>query len=169
MAVLREYVSSRNFTPRTIQRMYKFAGTGRTDVKLVEIASDIIKANNLGPQCGFKDFRCQVDKIFRFVEGRVQYVHDPVGAEWVQDAWATLLRGAGDCDDSSVLTATLAGALGRDYRFVTIAEKPGVWSHVFPIIEVPGQGWVAADATVNKPLGWLPPKNLQSKVWERKA
>src|SRR5262249_49376103 len=68
-------------------------------------------------------------------------------------------RAAGDCDDLSMLGATLLEALGHPARFVVGGEKDGRdvdWRHVW--VEALGpRGWTAIDDTMKRRRpGWDP-------------
>ena len=165
MAVRLENVPKREYTARTIQRMYELADKAKKDIKIIDLATKIVRG------CPHKDYACQAERIFRATKKCIHYLRDPIGVELVQDFWATAIRRAGDCDDQAVWIASLALSLGFPVRFKTISanhQRPDEWSHVYPVILIPEVGWMAADATVaDSTFGWEP-QGFKSKVWEPK-
>lgn len=92
---------------------------------------------------------CYAKAIFYFVRDNFQYVNDPTAYEYVKTAKQSLVSGNGDCDDASVLLASLLDAIGVRTRFVFV---PG---HVYIQAYLPealnrykeeGE-WVNMDAT----------------------
>jgi len=70
-----------------------------------------------------------------------------------------LEHGFGDCDDKSILLASLLGSIGHSSRFVAIGYRPNEYAHVFvETIAAGGEGnWIALDPTEDVPMGWRPP------------
>jgi transglutaminase-like putative cysteine protease len=60
--------------------------------------------------------------------------------------------GAGDCDDQSILLATLLSLNGIEPRLrVTATSKRGDWSHIYVMAGLPKYAptkWVALDSTL---------------------
>lgn len=111
-------------------------------------------AENVVKSCPGHGFDCEVKTLFEFVRDQITYRRDPVGVERVQDARRTLLFGAGDCDDKSVLLATLLAALGHPSCFTVLGSAPGNYAHVFVTVQGP-TGNVALDPTHERaPAGW---------------
>ncbi|MCK5107769.1 MAG: transglutaminase domain-containing protein [Nanoarchaeota archaeon] len=141
-----EDVSSLNF-----EYGDKFEINSNTDfIKLLNPSDEIIKGIAdrvvVKAECGGNKV-CYAKSLFYFVKGNIEYVNDPP-TEYVKSARETLLNGAGDCDDSSVLLANLLQSIGINTRFVFI---PG---HVYVEAYLPealskyrDNGWVALDAT----------------------
>ncbi len=92
---------------------------------------------------------CQARAIFSFVQDEFSYVSDPVAYEYVKTPVESFANAAGDCDDASVLLASLLQAIGIQTRFVFI---PG---HVYVQAKIPdaprrykdGFGWIDLDPT----------------------
>ncbi|MEE9525649.1 MAG: transglutaminase-like domain-containing protein [Candidatus Woesearchaeota archaeon] len=63
---------------------------------------------------------CDAKAIFYFVRDNFEYVSDPTAYEYVKTAKQSLVVGGGDCDDASVLLASLLDAVGIRSRFVFI-------------------------------------------------
>lgn len=105
-----------------------------------------------------KDFRGQVSRLFEFVRRNVRYVRDIHGVETVQTPEKTLELGYGDCDDSSVLLATLLESTGHPTRFVAVGTRnPDQYEHVYVETRI-GNSWIALDPTELRPMGWRPEK-----------
>jgi hypothetical protein len=79
--------------------------------------------------------------IGRFVKTRVKYVRDIHGVEQLHDP-LTLIdqikRGvaAGDCDDMSLLTATLLLSIGHQpyFKIVKYRNHPGAFHHIYVVV-----------------------------------
>ena len=121
---------------------------GRVDPIIRQAATTLVY---LTPQ---KCELSEVEAIFNFVRDRVRYVRDIVDVETVSSARKTLEGLIGDCDDQSVLLASLLEAVGYSTRFVvagynTASDVEHVYAQVFA-----GDQWIDADPTESHPLGW---------------
>ncbi|MGA7793430.1 MAG: transglutaminase-like domain-containing protein [Candidatus Acidiferrales bacterium] len=111
--------------------------------------------------------------IYAAVANRFQYVEDPVGPfgpkETLRPARVLLQIWAGDCDDASVLIASLLGTIGIPSRLVTIAADPSApdeFSHIYPEAEVFPGNWVAMDiARPGSAYGSAPQRYFRKRVW----
>ncbi|HQT90413.1 MAG TPA: transglutaminase domain-containing protein [Candidatus Kryptobacter bacterium] len=79
---------------------------------------------------------------------------DKDGYEFVQRPAFTLQRG-GDCDDKATMAAAYMYIQGIPWKFVTTAQKPYEWDHVYLKIFVRTQGypngaWLPYDVTISK-------------------
>jgi len=159
--VLEDFPSS-VITDKTIARMHELVKSAKTDWEWIKFATWLVRG------CAPRDNLCELRSIYRRLGLGIVYRKDPHQVELVQNPWAALERRAADCDCMSVLIAAAAGAVGMRYRFVTIKSdisRPDQWSHVYPQVQVPTVGWVAADLSLPKPtLGWEP-KGFPKKVW----
>ena len=70
--------------------------------------------------CGNKGQICHAKALFYFVRDNFEYISDPNAFEYVKTARESLVNGGGDCDDASVLLASLLDAVGVRSRFVFI-------------------------------------------------
>lgn len=93
--------------------------------------------------------------IHAFVRDKIRYVRDIRGVETLQIPEKTLEFGQGDCDDKSVLVASLLEAIGHPTRFVAIAANPDSYYHVFVETKI-GNKWVGVETTEPVELGWQP-------------
>ncbi len=82
-------------------------------------------------------------------------------AELIQTPEKTLSEKSGDCDDKSILLATLAETIGFSARFHAVGVRGEGYSHVFTELLIPTKGWVSAETipigNEKAALGWFPP------------
>ena len=135
---------------RGLARRYKTAMSIRTLAQLL--------TRHLPP----KNYRREVDTIFRYVRDKVRYIRDVTGVETIQTPIQTLKLGSGDCDDKSLLIATLLESIGHPTRFVAVGFSPVGFSHVFAQTRI-GNDWVSLETTDRVPLGKTP-KNIRSRM-----
>jgi transglutaminase-like putative cysteine protease len=103
------------------------------------------------------DGRHEAAAIRRHVAGNIRYKRDPIGLDVFESAERTLDLGNADCDGQTILTAALAQAAGYPVAVRVISTRPdGRFNHVYPLIEAEPGVWLAADTTVDYPLGWEP-------------
>jgi hypothetical protein len=158
-------------TLATLERMRDMVlgdeGAHNTEVRFL--------AQRIVADVGNKDYEGEARAIWQFMRDNVRYTLDPRGLEWVQTPWFTLLvQGQGDCDDHGVATAALAVALGHGAAFRTVKgdpDRPGEWSHVYPVIGVRKDGkdlWLPVDSTEKHArFGQDPPgaERVEQKTW----
>ena len=63
---------------------------------------------------------CYAKALHAFVRDNINYINDPVILEYVQTPMTTLATGGGDCDDGTVLLASLLGAIGISTEWVHV-------------------------------------------------
>lgn len=108
------------------------------------------------------DTVADVKSLHAFVRDSVRYVNDTRQVETLQTPLATLELQAGDCDDKSILLASLLESIGRPARFAAVGFQPGSFSHV--LVEVKfGTKWIPLETIKNVPAGWFP-ANVKSKM-----
>lgn len=101
----------------------------------------------------------------QWVKSHIKYVPDIRGIETVRTADYTLKYGAGDCDDQSVLLASLLETVGQPTRLRAVAFQPGRFSHVYVQVRPGDTGaWQGVETIINKPYGWNPPGVVQDLV-----
>lgn len=101
------------------------------------------------------------------------YVEDPVGPfgpkETVRTVRTLLRVRAGDCDDYTLLLASLAGTIGIPTRAVTVAADPSApndFSHIYPEAEVTPGNWVPMDAARPGAQYGLPAQRyFRKRIW----
>lgn len=110
-----------------------------------------------------------VDAIHRWVRSSCRFVHDDISSSWLQQfdqrpIVEILLRPVemlhfrrGDCDDFSMLAASMLLAAGVDCNFVTVAAEPAMpndYSHVYVAAYPAVGGRIAVDASHGPRVGW---------------
>jgi transglutaminase-like putative cysteine protease len=112
-----------------------------------------------------KQWTLEIQALFTWVKDHIRYLRDVEGIEYVQTPVRHIINimkkgiSYGDCDDSSLLMATLLLSAGYKARFVIIRQAGNAhFSHIFSEAYDPSIGtWVALDCTMkDKPYGWRP-------------
>lgn len=146
----------------TIGFMRQAAEHGQGDPQIRQLALKIVASvpNN--------DTAGELAAIYRWVKANIAFRGEL--DETVQSPEVTLKFMAGDCDDFSVLIAALAGALGYQWDFKTVAlsQTAGDFTHVYPVVEDYASGqWVPLDATVEGAYpGWEPAGITRAATWK---
>lgn len=109
-----------------------------------------------------KQYGREAERIMRFVQGRIRYTKDIVGVETLQSPIHTLKIGQGDCDDKSILAATLLETIGHPARFVVVGMMPDSYSHVYVETRI-GDAWVPMELTQDWKLGRYP-EGIKSRM-----
>lgn len=107
-----------------------------------------------------KDFVGEAQRIHSFVKNYIRYIKDINGVETLHSPLQLLRLRAGDCDDKSILAASLLEAAGHPTRFVAVGFRPKQFTHVFVETKI-GSRWVAVETTEPVDLGWRP-RNIKS-------
>lgn len=102
-----------------------------------------------------KDFLGEVKAIHAFVRDRIRYVKDVNGVELLHTPEKLLEIGQGDCDDKSMLVASLLESIGHQTRFVAISNAPSKFCHVYVETKI-GNNWLGVETTENVSVGWQP-------------
>lgn len=105
-----------------------------------------------------KDYPGEVRRLYEFVRDEIRYVRDIHGVETLYTPDQMLVTRAGDCDDKSLLLATLLESIGHPTRFVAMGFAGGDLEHVLPETKI-GQKWIPLETTEDVELGWTP-KNV---------
>lgn len=104
-----------------------------------------------------KDYLDEVDKLFHFVRDEIRYVQDIYEIETLSTPDKTIELGQGDCDDKSVLLATLLETLGFKTAFKITGYHGSAFEHVYVYVTVPNVGSLHLDATEPESMGYEPP------------
>ena len=113
------------------------------------------KAQDLVSHLRSKDWIGEVSTIHNFVKDNVRYLRDINGVETLHFPTTVLEKGSGDCDDQSVLVASLLESIGHPTRFTVIGPRTNKYSHVFAETRI-GDKWISVETTEDVPLGWRP-------------
>ncbi len=134
----------------TLKRMTSIARGYKTAPLIRETALKILS------RVPEKQFRREVEAILKYVQQNVRYTLDVVGVETLQTPVQTLRLMQGDCDDQSMLLASLLMSAGHPCKFVAIGAEKGRFSHVLVMTRVGGQ-WLFAEPIINgQRLGKIP-------------
>lgn len=126
------------------------------DAELQRWAAQILINNKLDSHSPKQDI---LAALFGYVK-QFTYIHDGAGSfESIQSARETIRRGIGDCDDLSVLLATLLAQVGFQPRFVLARYKRASrgYDHVYVDVILPEHegGRIALDPSAGRRgLGW---------------
>lgn len=161
------------------------SGTRETLKKMKEITWKSVRHPQHGPlireaaiaailkgQCAPKDFSCEYRAIHEFVRDRIRWTRDARKHETLCWPGRTLMIGAGDCDDKSMLEASMLLMVGfPGVAFKAIAANPEIpdqYTHVYIIADPLGRGkWIPSDPTVSgAKLGWESPVRFKEMTLE---
>jgi len=133
----------------TLKWMSALVNKYKTNEKIRELALHLVE--NL-PE---KNWTSEASEILRFCQSEIRYVKDVYGVETLQTPLKTLKLKQGDCDDKSILCASLLSAIGHPTRFVAAGFTNNSLSHVFVETYI-GSKWVAMETTMQWVLGRRP-------------
>lgn len=148
-ATLQAIPDGREGTIMTLRIMRDVAQAYKTNLAIRETALHILRG------VGEKNWRGEIIAVHRFVRDNIRYVRDVDGVETVQTPDYTLDMRAGDCDDKSVLVASLLLSVGHPVRFVAIGKSADNFVHVYPEARI-GNGWISVETTEPVEIGWRP-------------
>lgn len=109
-----------------------------------------------------KSWGAEIRALFFFVRDQIRFVRDMNGIEVLHTPDAVMELGQGDCDDKSILLASLLEAIGHPTRFVAVGFTPGEYEHVFVETKLADR-WIPLDPTEPVEPGWHPP-GVQAKL-----
>ncbi len=101
----------------------------------------------------------EVCALFDWVRRHIRYTRDILGVELLHTPRRMLELKAGDCDDMTILLGAMLLSTGHPVRLALVGfkpHKPHAYSHIYPEVNV-RRKWIALDATVRRPMGWVPP------------
>lgn len=141
-------------TPGTRATLYTMRDIVRTWRKHPQVRALALQVTR---QCEPKNWACYVYRIQEWVQGNIRYVRDVTDVETLQTPDVTLRDRAGDCDDHSILVASLLQSIGHRVRFLAVGFRTlGPFAHVFTETHL-GPYWRSVETTELKPVGWYPP------------
>lgn len=148
-ATLREISDGPRGTLETLKLMRAVTRKGKESLIIRQFATRLIE------DLGQKNFTGEMLRIHAFVRDRIRYVKDIRGIEMLQTPEEVLKSGQGDCDDKSILVATLLESIGHPTRFVAMGFKDGQFRHVYVETKI-GDKWVGVETTEPVAFGWTP-------------
>jgi len=144
----------------TARLIAQLARDGSKDFYVRQKAIDIFRQYRVRP----KDRLGEVQALFEWVRRHVRYTRDIWQVETLHTARRMIELRAGDCDDMSILLASLLLSTGHPVRLVLAGyhpARPHAYSHIYPEVNVRGR-WIALDTTLPHPMGWQP-----RALWKR--
>jgi hypothetical protein len=149
-------------TAQTVAHMRELVDQALRDPALIRFATDLVRG------APAYDDAAEAQAIYDWVRGHIRFTKDPVGKEKLYPPAELLKIRAGDCDDISMLLATLVMAVGYPARLVTVSANgsaPDQFSHVYIEAEVQGQ-WIPLDAARPEAIfGSEPPMYYRKRAW----
>lgn len=147
---------------QTINEMRGLVDAALRDPSIIRTATDIVRSVQAFDDVG------EANALYEWVRRNIRFTKDPVNKEKLYPPAELLKIRAGDCDDISMLMATLLMAVGYPARFVTVAASqsdPEQFSHVYVEGEVAGR-WIPMDpARFDSEFGMAPPVVTRSRWW----
>jgi transglutaminase-like putative cysteine protease len=134
--------NNRNQTLQTLKLMWGLAKEGKKNPVVYYTARQIVA------QVPNKQFTKEVEAIYNWVVNNIRYTMDVYGIETLQHPDRTIDLRQGDCDDHSILIASLLMSIGHPVRFMAIKVKGmgNNYVHVFAQTKI-GSKWIALDST----------------------
>lgn len=121
----------------TIEVMKKVARTRARHPKVRELALRILESHGVKSQ----DYYDEALAIGRYVKAKVRYVRDINGVEQLHDPLTLIDQiqkgmAHGDCDDMSLLIATLLLSIGHQpyFRIVRYKQGLGSFQHIYVVV-----------------------------------
>jgi len=133
----------------TLRLMRQLTRQGKKHFPIRELALSLV--GNLNQ----KDWLGEITALHRYVRDNIRYVKDINGIETVALPQITIEMGQGDCDDKSVVLATMLESIGHPTRFAAIGFKPGQYAHVLVETKI-GEKWIPLETTEPVSVGWYP-------------
>jgi hypothetical protein len=146
---------------QTVALMRQLVDEALRDPSIIRLAADIVR-----PFPAFDDL-AEANALYEWVRRNIRFTKDPVNKEKLYPPAELLKIRAGDCDDISMLLATLLMAVGYPARLMTIAApgSPDQFSHVYVEAEIHGQ-WIPIDpARADSQFGVAPPAFTRARWW----
>lgn len=155
--VLMDIPDGKEGIKQTLRVMHDLVLHGKKNITVRE------KALELTRYLKQKAFLDEVKALFSFVQNNIRYIRDIHTVETVHLPEKILEYGQGDCDDKSILLASMLESIGHPTRFVAAGFNGRPYSHVWVDTKI-GTKWVSLDATDSKPMGWKPSRITSTLV-----
>lgn len=136
---------------QTVALMRELVRTFKADHEIRSLALSLVEG------VPAKDDSEEVERLFLFVRDGIRYVRDIYGVETVHTPPEVLRIGQGDCDDKSVLLASLLESVGYETAFKVAGYNGPDYEHVYVCVRASDGGWVHLDPTEFECAGWEAP------------
>lgn len=143
-------------TRATLLKMRELVRSGKKSLPVRLTALSLIRRN------GQKDWIGEAKNLHAFVRDKIRYVKDIRGVETLHTPEKLLELRQGDCDDKSVLLASLLESIGHPTRFVASGRSRGLYCHVLVETKI-GNKWIPLETTEPVEMGWYP-KELKARL-----
>jgi transglutaminase-like putative cysteine protease len=132
--------------------MTQITKAGKKSPRVRALALKLVK--DKAPQ----DFKGEIIALFLYVRDVLRYVKDIRGVETLHTPDQLLNFGQGDCDDKSILLASLLESIGHPTRFIAAAYRGGRFSHVYLETRI-GRKWLPLETCVKDQAPFTVPEN----------
>jgi Transglutaminase-like superfamily len=154
----------------TLKLMAQIARQYKADPFIRQTSARIVQT------CPPKNDLCEVAALQSWVASNIRYTQDVLDVETIQTPDYTLQEGYGDCDDQSVLLATLLMAVGIPAAYCALGTGGGPFSHVMTVaivrqhtqvLQVPCETTLARDPETGQAIGpgWFPRDTTCVRFW----
>lgn len=147
---------------QTVAKMRELIDQALRDPQIKALANSIVQ--NVPPH----DDMAEATAIYQWVLSNIRFTKDPINKETLFPPSELLQSRAGDCDDFTMLIATLLMAIGINARAITVSapsEDPSQFSHIYPEAQIDG-AWVPLDAArPDATFGSAPPMYYRMRAW----
>ncbi len=130
---------------------------GKRDPGVRKIAAGILKGT---PP---RNWEKSAKLLFEWTRTNIRYTLDPHGVELFQSAQRSTQLGIGDCDDQSIVLASLLQCVGIPVVLRVIGLKgQRVFQHIYVMAGIPPhnpKNWIALDASRSEAAGWELPES----------
>lgn len=137
-------------TDATLRKMRELIRAGKVNPAVRQKAAAIAAA--VRPQKYYAEI---LRRIHAFVRDEIAYIPDIRDVETLHAPEFILSHKYGDCDDKSVLVASMFESIGFKTKLVAVGNTPAACSHVYVEVKL-GRHWIPVETTENVPLGWAP-------------
>jgi hypothetical protein len=145
----------------TLKLMAQLARQYKVDPLIRQTSARIVQP------CQAKDDLAEAGALQNWVRSNIRYVGDVLDVETIQTPDYTLRERYGDCDDQSVLLATLLLAIGIPAAYCAVGTDGGPFCHVLAVaivrqrtqvIQVPLETTLSSDPMTGEAVGpgWFP-------------
>lgn len=136
----------------TLQAMSRLVRSWKKDVGVRELAASLVRALPQYDNAG------EIRALHAFVRDCIRYTGDIRKVETLHTPKAILEMGVGDCDDKSILLASLLESINKATRFVAVGPTgTGISTHVLVEVRAGRAGrWVPLETIKPVEAGWFP-------------